>query len=479
MGLLSSLSREQKEAIGLLQIGTFLEYFDLMLYVHMAVLLNELFFPQTDPHTASLLAAFAFCSTFVFRPIGALIFGWLGDHIGRKSTIILTTMIMCVSCIVMAILPTYAQIGIAATWIITLCRIAQGMSTMGEGIGAQIYLTESIRRPACYPAVGSLSVACGLGSMGALGVGALVTSISLNWRYAFLGGAVIAFVGAFARVRLRETPDFLEMKRQQIKNLKAQCDTSDDEDLSLRFLKALKETNPAQHLEKIIEFRKQTRESVKETVRDWKGGVKLRTFLSYMLIHCGWPLTFYLTFIYFNPLLRQNFGYSPEDIIRHNFYLSIVLLISNVSWALLGYRIYPLKLLKTRGVSTLILMIALPFLIANLTSALQLFFIQALLLLVLLGDVPAAPILLNRFPVFRRFTSASILFAFGQAVMNIITAFGLVSLGRYFGTFGLWLITLPVTAAFLYAVFHFEWLDRETARELQKEWEEDRLSYGT
>jgi len=60
-----SLTREQKEAVGLLSIGTFLEYFDLMLYVHMAVLLNELFFPKTDPFTASLLSAFSFCSIFV------------------------------------------------------------------------------------------------------------------------------------------------------------------------------------------------------------------------------------------------------------------------------------------------------------------------------------------------------------------------------------------------------------------------------
>ncbi len=63
MDTLTSLTKEQKRAVGLLSIGTFLEYFDLMLYVHMAVLLNELFFPRTDPHTASLLAAFAFCSS--------------------------------------------------------------------------------------------------------------------------------------------------------------------------------------------------------------------------------------------------------------------------------------------------------------------------------------------------------------------------------------------------------------------------------
>ena len=88
MGLFASLNREQKEAFVLLQAGTFLEYFDLMLYIHMAILLNDLFFPPTDPHSSSLMASFAFCSTFIARPIGALFFGWIGDHIGRKKTII-------------------------------------------------------------------------------------------------------------------------------------------------------------------------------------------------------------------------------------------------------------------------------------------------------------------------------------------------------------------------------------------------------
>ena len=145
MSILGSLNREQKEAVGLLQIGTFLEYFDLMLYVHMAVLLNELFFPKTDPHTTSLVVAFAFCSTWVFRPFGALIFGYIGDNIGRKTTVIITTMMMSVSCVVMATLPTYAQIGITATLVMTVCRIVQGLSSMGECIGCLLYTSPSPR----------------------------------------------------------------------------------------------------------------------------------------------------------------------------------------------------------------------------------------------------------------------------------------------------------------------------------------------
>ncbi|MEY4096568.1 MAG: hypothetical protein RLZZ102_245, partial [Pseudomonadota bacterium] len=131
---------EQKEAVGLLSVGTFLEYFDLMLYVHMAVLLNELFFPKTDPFTASLLAAFSFCSMYLLRPFGAILFGYIGDKIGRRIIVIMTTFIMACSCCIIAILPTYSQIGITASVIITICRMLQGLSSMGEVVASEIYL---------------------------------------------------------------------------------------------------------------------------------------------------------------------------------------------------------------------------------------------------------------------------------------------------------------------------------------------------
>ena len=137
------LGSEQKKAVGLLSIGTFLEYFDLMLYIHMAVLLNELFFPKTDPFTASLLSAFAFCSSYILRPFGALIFGFIGDFIGRKSVIVITTIIMAITCTTIAVLPTYAQIGITASWIITICRMVQGMAASAESRGAEFILQKA------------------------------------------------------------------------------------------------------------------------------------------------------------------------------------------------------------------------------------------------------------------------------------------------------------------------------------------------
>jgi MFS transporter, MHS family, proline/betaine transporter len=434
MGLFSSLNREQKEAIGLLQVGTFLEYFDLMLYIHMAVLLNDIFFPKTDPHTAALLTALAFCSTYVMRPIGALIFGWLGDNFGRKSTIIITTVMMAMSCILMANLPTYAQIGISAAWIVTICRIIQGMSSMGEIIGAQIYVTESITRPLSYPAVALVSMASGLGATAALGIATLVTSYFMNWRLAFWIGTGIALVGAVARTRLRETPDFLEMKRQQMQAAILLLNTEDALD---------GKKNTTSH----------------NTY--WKEPIAIKTIVSYFLIFCGWPLTFYLAYMCFNPMLKDAFGYTSEEVIKHNFFLSFVPIVSSLLWISLCCYIHPLKLMKVRGIFAIILLIAMPFLILKFSSGLHIFLFQSSLLTFHLGSLPGEAVFNYHLPIYRRFTFASFLYALSRALMYIITSFGLVFLGNYIGTFGFWIITLPIGFAFLYGIRHFESLEKK------------------
>lgn len=437
MGVFSSLNREQKESIGLLSAGTFLEYFDLMLYVHMAVLLNELFFPQSDPHTASILAATAFCSSLAFRPIGALFFGWVGDQIGRRATIIVTTAIMAVSCIVMANLPTYAQIGVSAAWIVTICRILQGMSSMGELVGAQIYLTETVSRPASYPAVAALSIFIGLGSMAALAVATLVTSSGFNWRIAFWIGAAIAIVSAAARTRLRETPDFLEMKRKWLKKQVHEMNLETDALLG-------------------------TDEGAKSNAT-WKEPVNFKTVLSCFMVYCGWPLCFYLAYLYFVPVLKESFGYSSADIIRHNFFLSIFSVILCTFDTYLSSKFHPIKILKVFGIFSLLVMVSLPFLITHLTSPVELFVIQALILSSL-STTPGDPVFLSYLPFYRRTTYATFLFALSRAVVYIITSFGLVYLGSYFGYFGIWIISLPITVLYLYGVFHFEGLERKFKR---------------
>ena len=409
-----SLTRHQKTSIILLQLGTFLEYFDLMLFLHMGIILNETFFPHTDKHTANLLSASAFCSIYILRPFGALIFGYIGDSIGRQKVIVLTTLLMAVSCIVMANLPTYAQIGIAASWIVTLCRMMQGLLSMGEIIGAQVYVTEITQPPSQYFATSLITVASSLGSVASLGIAFLVINFNFNWRLAFWIGAFIALVGSIARLKLSESPIYLLAKQKRTQSLLS------------RDSQILGEKTP-----------------------------KL-TCLALFLIHCGWPLSFYLVFIYFNSLLTHSFGYTSQDVIIHNFFLSIEFSLVLVMWSFLSYKMNPLKIIKIRAIANISFFLFLPWFINQCHSSLQLFLLQSIIIFLSLASTPAEAILIKALPILKRFTLSGLTYAFSRTLMNIVTAFGLVYLTKWFNHWGILLISFPISFFYLGGVRYFE-----------------------
>lgn len=420
MGIFTSLSRDQKEATAILQIGTFLEYFDLMLYVHMAVLLNELFFPKTDPHTANLISAMTFCSTFIFRPFGALIFGYIGDTIGRKATVIITTAMMAICCLTMANLPTYSQIGILAAWAVTICRIVQGLSSMGEIIGAQIYLTELTKPPIRYPVVSLLGCATCFGTMMALAVGTAVLRLGLEWRIAFWFGAIIAIVGFVARTALRETPDFVNAK-----------------------------INYQNKIEKLNVNKKFNK----------------KTAVAYFLIQCSRPVCIYFCYIYCGNLLKNLFFYSSEQVIYNNFIVAALDFVGVVFFTYLSHKVYPLKIVKIKMIFFAIFILFLPFILSNSSSPWHILCIQLVMCLCATDSFPADAIFFVHFPILKRFTYASFAYALSRAVMYLVTAFGLAYLIDFIGNYGLLIIFIPVVTGFCFAVLYFDKLEKERESE--------------
>lgn len=423
-----ALTKEQKESIGLLSIGTFLEYFDLMLYVHMAVILNELFFPQTNTRNASLLSAFAFCSTFVLRPFGALIFGYLGDKVGRKFTVVVTTVMMSMSCVIMATTPTYSEIGITAAVVITFCRITQGLSSMGEVIGAELYISESVQKPYRYFCVAIIPTLATTGGMAALAVATMVTRYNYNWRLAFWVGSVVAIVGTLARSVLRETPDFVDATIRLKHNL------------SLVKPKELKQKTLNHKLIKKINY---------------------KTFLALFFIGCAWPVCFYICYIHLGNILRLDYNYLPVDIIKQNFGVSILHTITYVVLALLSLKLHPIKIIKFRIAVFTVFVFFLPVILNNHSNPKHILYLQLFIVAFSLTSIPASAIFYKSFPVFQRFRCCSFSYALSRAVMHVITSFGMIYIGDYFGNTGILIILIPVVISFTWAIFYFGRLEIE------------------
>jgi len=131
----------------------------------------------------------------------------------------------------------------------------------------------------------------------------------------------------------------------------------------------------------------------------------------------------------------------------------------------LSYRVYPLKILKVKLILFSILSLICPYLLSNVTLAWQLLLIQSGIVLFSLDTVPAVSIFFKHFPVFKRFTYSSLIYAFSRALMYVVTSFGLVYLTKYFSTYGVLLVIVPLNIAFYIGLNHFNYLEQEQATE--------------
>jgi metabolite-proton symporter len=204
-------------------IGTTIEFFDFYIYATAAVLVfPRLFFPGSDPSTATLQSLATFALAFFARPVGSALFGHFGDRIGRKATLVAALLTMGVSTVTIGLLPTYASIGMAAPVLLALCRIGQGIGLGGEWGGAVLLATEHAPEGkrawfGMFPQLGAP-----LGFFLATGTFLVMTAtvdeaafFAWGWRLPFLGSVVLVGIGLWIRLRISETPAFQRVVEQQ------------------------------------------------------------------------------------------------------------------------------------------------------------------------------------------------------------------------------------------------------------------------
>jgi len=219
MAVLNITGKELRRVVIAASVGNIIEWYDFYIFGSLAAILAVKFFDKTHPVAAFLSTVAIFSVGFLIRPLGAFVFGWLGDKVGRKYTFIVTLTGMGVSTAVIGMVPTYAQIGLAAAFVLFALRLIQGLCLGGEYGGAITYVAEHIadKHRGYYtgwlqtsPTLGIvLSLAVIIGTQRYTGPEAFA---DWGWRVPFLISLLLVAIAIYIRLTLAETPVFQDIK---------------------------------------------------------------------------------------------------------------------------------------------------------------------------------------------------------------------------------------------------------------------------
>ncbi len=370
-----------KKVVASGMIGNGLEWYDYALYGQTAWLLATLFFPSGDP-TVSLIATYGvFAAGFIVRPLGAILFGWIGDKYGRKQAMVIAVLMMAIPTGCIGLLPTYEQVGILAPILLTLIRLLQGLSLGGEFAGSITYIVEHApaRRRGWAGSASLVSLILGflLGSLVVSGTMEIIGKEAFEawgWRVPFLAGIIIGLVGFYIRRCCEESPVYEEAKNN---------DTISKTPVRTAFAK-----------------------------HPWE---MLQGFLVYMTV----TMPFYLASVYFIGFSKDHLGLAPEVALELNLYNMLAMLVTMPFAAWLSDRIGRKKVMISAAA---LMFITTPFLFSNFTAASPLFaigasqFIFAALMGLYGGAVPA--MLVELFPTSVRFTGMAIAYNLAAALFG-------------------------------------------------------------
>lgn len=217
------LNSQDYKTLGLSALGGALEFYDFIIFVFFATVIGHLFFPPEMPNWLVMIQTFGiFAAGYLVRPLGGIVLAHYGDRYGRKRVFAFSILLMALSTLGMALMPTYATIGVAAPILLIILRMLQGAAIGGEVPGAWTFVAEHVpfRRVglACGFLTSGLSFGIMLGSLIAFAINSLFTPEDVAgyaWRIPFLLGGIFGLIAVYLRRWLEETPIFMEMKKSK------------------------------------------------------------------------------------------------------------------------------------------------------------------------------------------------------------------------------------------------------------------------
>ena len=354
------------------------------------------------------------------KPIAGFVIGRIGDKTGRKFTVFISTSIMAISCVAMANIGTYTEIGIVASIVVIICRMMQTFSSLGEITGAELYIIEIFKPPYRYVYSAIIRAVSRAGGLLALIVALFTISAEFNWRSAFWIGAVIVAVGIIIMVRINETSEFTNYKQAE----------------------------PNEQNFKVTKIEKQT-------------------IIAYFFIRTTIPTFSYITFIYFSAFMEESLGFTTVEIMNQNLKVVTALILLMAIPIYFVRKYHPIKIVKINTLLSVIFLLFIPYWIsnisdvgnsgANLVSLSLLQIASNLIALSTFGETMC----FGHFAISRRFTLVATISGISITLSYAAVSLSLTPLINCFGYYGLWFIYLPVTIGFLYGINHIEKLERE------------------
>lgn len=198
--------------------GHILEFYDFTIFAVFSLVIGALYFPNSSEITQLLATLSIYAAGFFMRPLGGVIFGHIGDKYGRKIALSLSVSFMAIATFAIGFLPDYEAIGIMAPLLLMLLRFLQGICVGGDGVGSSIFVLEHIADLKPGVIGGIVNAALTVGILLALFAGILINQLFPGdmhaWRYAFMAGGVMGFVGLYLRLKIGETPVFQQLEKE-------------------------------------------------------------------------------------------------------------------------------------------------------------------------------------------------------------------------------------------------------------------------
>lgn len=402
--------------------GVVLEYFDVMLYIHLAAAISAGLFLTDLPFMARAGYAFSFLSTVAMRPIGAIIWGHIGDKYGRKVCVSVTPVVVALCCFAITLLPSYREIGITSVILFFLVRAIQGLAWIGEKTAANVYITEVVefKKAGFYTSLAGASE--GVGEMIALALISFFLTFypEAGWRYPFIIGGLVALFSIPLRRNLEESKEYLESKKR---------------------------------LDNLKEFGEKTLRRVKfqEVLAQYKS-VLFKFFVIEMLFGAG----FFFVYIFNGEILAKECGLSPANVASHNLGVSLVQTMIILMFGFMSLKWDGLKIVQYR---VLIYLFSLPLIfwyyLSGEITEFKIYVTQILICLLGMDHIPCLAHLVKPLPVLVRMRGFAFSYAMGKVLMYIITTFGLAYLALEFGKASILVFFMIVTAAVSWAIWTY------------------------